>query len=103
MAKIKLVDAIAQLRRELYKANKAGAQEELKLEIEAVDVEFEIEIDKQGEAGIELGFNVLGAEGKFEAGGDLASKHSHRVRLHLKPTLNQQAVQIAGQTIPKAD
>ena len=45
MTKIKLVDAIAELRRELYKANKAGAGEELKLEIEAVDVEFEVELE----------------------------------------------------------
>lgn len=98
MPKIKLVDAIAQLRRELYKANKAAAGEELKLEIEAVDVEFEVEIGKQGEAGAELDFNVVVAEGKLQAGGDMSSKQTHRVRLHLKPTISGQPAHIEGTT-----
>ena len=103
MGKIKLVDAIAQLRRELYKANKAGEQEELKLEIEAIDVEFEVELAKQGEVGAEFGFNVVVADAKLHAGGDIASKQSHRVRLHLKPTMNGRSAQIEDKTEPADD
>ena len=95
MEKIKLVDAIAHLRRELYAANQAGKNEGLKLEIGAIDVEFEIEIEKHGDLGAEISFNVVVADGKAKAGGDLHSAHTHRVKLHLKPTMDGENVSIS--------
>ena len=96
MEKIKLVDVISSLRRELYAANEAGKSEDLKLEIQAIDVEFEVEIEKRGEAGVEVEFNVLVVGGKVKAGGDIHSAHTHRIKLHLTSTLNGERTQIGG-------
>jgi len=95
--KIKLVDAIANLRTELYQAIMASKNEPLKLQIDAVDVEFAIEIAKRGDAGGEISFDVYVADGKFKAGGELGSTHSHRIKLSLKPLLNGQSpVAVSG-------
>jgi hypothetical protein len=103
MADLRLVEAISRLRQELYEANKAGAKEELRLDIESVEVEFAVEIVKRGEGGAEICFNVYVVNAKLKAGGDLDNKYAHRIKLNLKPTLHGQTVPITGVVVPKKD
>lgn len=103
MEQVKLVDAIAQLRRELYDANEAGKNEGLRLEIDAIDIEFEVEITKGGEVGVEFGFRVLSVGGKVKAGGELGSNHTHRLKLHLKPKFEGGSVVAVSGRSPIAD
>ena len=105
MKKIKLVDAIADLRKELYEAHEAGKEHPLKLDIDGVEIEFAVEIAKQGEVGGELSFYVplVEIDGKLNASGELGSQNTHRIKLHLKPKINDTSVEISGETKPQED
>lgn len=96
MEPVKLTDALADLRRELYEANKAGQQEDIQLEITEIDVEFAVEIIKGTENSGKLGFNVLVAQGEVKTGADTNRAHSHRIRLHLRPTLKKENLRVAA-------
>ena len=101
MEKIKLADALANLRRELYKANEAAKDEGLKLEIDSIDVEFAVEIVKSGEASGKLGgkldLDFVVVEGELKGGGDIGSTRSHRLKLHLRPTINGGRLPVSGE------
>jgi hypothetical protein len=107
MEKIKLVDALANLRRELYEANEAAKNEGLKLEIDTIDVEFAVEIEKSAEASGQISgkakfLNFFVIEGGVKAGGEVGSTRSHSIKLHLKPKLdNNTSFDVSGKsTIP---
>ena len=103
MQEIKLADALADLRRELYEANKAAKNEGLKLEIDAIDVEFAVEIVKSGEVGAKLSFNVIVAQAEVKAGGDISRTRSHSIKLHLKPTLDGKNPYVGDTGKPEKD
>ncbi|MGF1455332.1 MAG: trypco2 family protein [Alphaproteobacteria bacterium] len=85
MDKIKLVDAIAHLRKEIQDANQAAQGEALKLIVESIEVDFGIEIEKDRKASGQLNFNVPLVSGGIGGGGGNRSKSTHSIRLRLKP------------------
>ena len=90
MERIGLSDAIADLRSELTRAFEQGAEEALKFEIGAVDLELAIEVTVGGTAKAETKWWVIsaGAEAKGER------SNSHRIKLTMTPTLNGRTLQI---------
>jgi hypothetical protein len=88
--RIGLSDAIADLRTELTRAFEQGADEALKFEIGAVDLELEIEVTVGGSAKAETKWWVVSAGA--EAKGERAS--SHRIKLTMTPTINGRTLQI---------
>ncbi len=95
---IKLVDAIALLRHELYKANEAGSTEELKLKVGAVEVEFEIEIEEREGDETQYGFDIWVFGLKRKTSDDSGNKRSHRIKLHLEPEMNRLPLHIKDET-----
>lgn len=77
-----LADAIGELRNELMSAIDNAAGEDLRLAVEAIEIEMQVVATStvKGEAGGTL-FGVL----TFRAGADHANAATHTVRLALKP------------------
>jgi hypothetical protein len=76
-----LADAIAALRQELTTAMSAGKDSDLRFGLGPVEMEFLLEIkrDGAGEAGVRFGVVTVGAKG------GLARASTHRVKLSLQP------------------
>lgn len=103
MDKIRLADALADLRRELYQANEASKKEGLKLEIDSIDVEFAVEISRSGEGEGKLSFNVLIAQGEVKTGGEASKTRTHSIKLHLKPSIDGKQVHVGATGCPEND
>jgi hypothetical protein len=78
---IGLADAIAALRRELNDAMKLGRKEHLRFGLGPVEMEFLLDVTREGsgEAGIRFGVVTVGGKGGITSGS------SHRVKLQLHP------------------
>jgi hypothetical protein len=94
MGKIKLADVIAELRRELSAANKAGQGEKLHLEVEAIDVELAVKIETSGEMSASTKLDIIVAEVQLKGDGKLSRTHSHTVKLRLKPSMNGKLIAV---------
>ncbi len=90
MQRIGLSDAIADLRAELTRAFEQGADEPLKFDVGAVDLELEIELMVGGSVKAETKWWVVSAGA--EAKGERSS--SHRIKLTMTPRLNGETLQI---------
>ncbi|GAA1264391.1 hypothetical protein GCM10009677_15270 [Sphaerisporangium rubeum] len=80
-ARIGLAEAIEQLRTELGEAQDAGADQQLRFEVTEVEVEFLVELRKEGSAKASFGVLAIGAEGNAE--GKIARGSTHRLTLRL--------------------
>jgi len=76
-----LADAVRALRSELTAAMQGSEGERLRFELDAVEMEFLLEVRKEGggEAGIKFWVISLGAKGGVSSGS------THRVKLSLSP------------------
>ncbi|WP_026929381.1 trypco2 family protein [Glycomyces tenuis] len=85
MEPIPLSSALAEIRREL-KIAKLTSDEELKLEVQEVELELTMDLGevKRKDGGISL-FNVV----SFNGGKDENSANQHRIKLVLKPTFDE--------------
>ena len=78
---IGLADAIAELRKELSQALAAGEGEEVRFKLGEVELEFNLEVKREGGAGGGVRFWVVSLEAK----GGLARATQHRIKLKLQP------------------
>ena len=78
---IGLSDAIAALRAELVTAMTAGQDEKLHFELGPVELEFTVDVRKEGGADAGIRWGVV----SFGARGTLGSSDGHRVKLVLQP------------------
>jgi Trypsin-co-occurring domain 2 len=76
-----LSDAIAALRAELVTAMVAGHGEELHFELGPVELEFTLDVRREGGADAGIRWGVI----SFGATGSLGSSSGHRVKLVLQP------------------
>ena len=76
-----LADAITALRRELNTAMSAGKSDDLRFGLGPVELEFLLEVkrDGGGEAGVRFGVVTVGVKG------DMSKASTHRVKLVLQP------------------
>jgi hypothetical protein len=88
MGKIKLAEAIAELRRELYRANKASQGEDLQLEVETIDVELAVKIETGGDVSGAVKLDFVVADIDLKGDGKLNRTHGHTIKLRLKPSVN---------------
>jgi hypothetical protein len=76
-----LAEAIIQLRTELDTARAAGEGEQLRFEVGPVELEFTVDVKKEGGLNTGIRWGLVSAEAK----GTLASSSSHRMKLVLQP------------------
>lgn len=81
MYRIGLKEAIEALRVELSESIQASVDKSLHFEVEQINLEFQVEIEKSGEASGEISFWVA----KLGAKGTLSSTNTHTVNLQIKP------------------
>lgn len=90
--RIELAEAIGQLRNQLSRAIEDGEGQDLRFEVEDLELELQVTVTKDAEIGgsVEAGvkFWLLGG-GKASAEGGLSegSSHLQKIRLKLKPKL----------------
>jgi hypothetical protein len=76
-----LAQAIGALRRELAQAQQAGAGEDLRFRLGPVEMEFLVEVTKEGSGEAGVKFWVVSVGGK----GSIAKGTTHRLTLTLQP------------------
>lgn len=76
-----LADVIGRIRDELESAQRDGEESRLKFLVERVNVEFAVQIRREGNGRGGLRIGVLTAE----AGGSLSRESTHRIEIELKP------------------
>ncbi len=81
MSKIELSELIVELRRELLEARARGEREDLRFQVEEVEIEVNLATTKEGSAKTGVKFWVLNAETQ----GKLAAETVQKVRIKLKP------------------
>jgi Trypsin-co-occurring domain 2 len=79
--RIPLAEVIQSLRSELMDAMRVGSVEELKFGVGPVDMEFQLDVTKEVEAGTGVKFWVINADAK----GSYTSASTQRVKLTLTP------------------
>jgi len=78
---IELSKVVEELRAELIAAAEEGEEEELRFAVEAVEIELQVAVTREAEAGAKAKFWVLEAGAK----GKLADSRTQRVTLKLAP------------------
>jgi hypothetical protein len=78
---IELGTAVEALRKQLYELTKTVDGEDLRFEVESVDVELKVGVTKGGEGGVTAKFWVLEVGGK----GTVEAERTQTVTLKLKP------------------
>jgi len=76
-----LADMIVKLRKDLREAQQQAANEDLRFEVEEIELEVQVTTAKQGEGKVGVNFWVYTAE----AGGGLSREDAQTLRLKLKP------------------
>ncbi|AUH42962.1 trypco2 family protein [Streptomyces sp. CMB-StM0423] len=76
-----LSDAIAEVRRELAKAEREGERSDWRFRVDRVSLEFAVELHRTGEGRLSLRLGVVEAG----AGGSATRVGTHRVQLDLVP------------------
>ncbi|WBB59279.1 hypothetical protein O7599_27410 [Streptomyces sp. WMMC500] len=76
-----LADAIAEVRRELVKAEREGERSDWRFRVDRVSLEFAVELHRTGEGRLSLRLGVVEAG----AGGSATRVGTHRVQLELVP------------------
>jgi hypothetical protein len=98
---IELREAIATLRQELDAARSVGAGERVQFAVGTIDLEFTVQVGREGGAGAKVRFWVVeaGAEGK------LSSSSTQVVKIRLEPvdTVTKAQVLVAETEGPSGD
>lgn len=81
---ISLVEALAELRRELYAAQTAGAGEQFQFEVEQAELSLEVEFRRDGNGGVKVEVGAFGTAAGVEAGGSLGSTRRQVLTLTLQ-------------------
>jgi len=76
-----LAEMIVKLRKDLREAQKLAAQEDLRFQVEEIELEVQVTTAKEGEGKVGVNFWVYTAE----AGGGVSREDAHTLRLKLKP------------------
>ncbi|MHA4819015.1 trypco2 family protein [Streptomyces aculeolatus] len=76
-----LADAIAEVRRELDRAEREGERSDWRFRVDKVSLEFAVELHRTGEGRLSLRLGVVEAG----AGGSATRVGTHRVQLDLVP------------------
>ncbi|AZM46104.1 hypothetical protein DMB38_09970 [Streptomyces sp. WAC 06738] len=76
-----LAEAIAEVRRELVRAEREGERSDWRFRVERVSLEFAVELHRTGEGRLSLRLGVVEAG----AGGSATRVGTHRVQLDLVP------------------
>jgi hypothetical protein len=76
-----LAEAIAEVRRELVRAEREGERSDWRFRVERVSLEFAVELHRMGEGRLSLRLGVVEAG----AGGSATRVGTHRVQLDLVP------------------
>ncbi|MEV6782215.1 trypco2 family protein [Streptomyces sp. NPDC051098] len=80
-AVVGLAEVIGQVRDELEQAQLAGEGRDLKFSVERVNLEFAVQVRREGSGRAELRIGVLTAGG----GGSAARDTTHTIQIELKP------------------
>ena len=81
MESISVGEAIEALRQDLTDALQAGHEQKVRFRLGPVELEFEVDVERQGGASGGIKFWVVSAEAK----GQLTNKTRHRIKLALQP------------------
>jgi len=76
-----LAEVIGQVRDELERAQRAGEGRDLKFSVEKVNLQFAVQVRREGSGRAELRIGVLTAGG----GGSAARDTTHTIQIELKP------------------
>jgi len=82
---IGLAEAIENLRRELKEATESGKQDELRLLVDGIELELEIEIAREGGPQGKVSFNLFGTGAEISGGVKIGKTSAHRIKLSLRP------------------
>lgn len=85
MNKVKLADAVEQLRKELSDAAERGASEDLQFDVDEIELQLAVEMEKAGGPSGKVSFNVLGVGAELGGEASISKSNSHVVTLKLKP------------------
>lgn len=103
MANIELSDLLVELRRELLEAKKKAESEDLKFDVENIDIELTTMVTRESQGGGKgkIKFWIFEAE----AGGEkkIAEAMTQTIRLQLKPDLGKGKPLQIGDTVDIAD
>jgi hypothetical protein len=80
-AVVGLADVIGQVRDELERAQQAGEGRDLRFSVEKVNLEFAVQVRREGSGRAELRIGVLTAGG----GGTAARDVTHTIQIEMKP------------------
>ena len=105
MTTIPIAQAIKAIRQEIMTAVAAGANEAVKFDLGAIELEFQVEISQgqSGGGGGSAGFNVgvVAVELSGERGVERSKTTTHTVKLTLNPVTSQGGtVQVSAQDMP---
>ncbi|MFF9808729.1 trypco2 family protein [Streptomyces coeruleorubidus] len=81
---ISLTEALAELRRELYEAQAAGAGEQFRFEVEQAEIALEVEFRRDGNGKVKAEVGFQGTKVGGEAGGGLGSTRRQLLTLRLQ-------------------
>ena len=82
VSRMSLAEMIVKLRKDIRQAEQQAAQEDLRFQVEDIELEVQVTTAKEGEGKAGVNFWVYTAE----AGGSISRETAHTVRLRLKPT-----------------
>ncbi|MFJ1870424.1 trypco2 family protein [Streptomyces sp. KS_5] len=81
---ISLVEALAELRRELYAAQAEGAHEQFQFEVEQAELSLEVEFRHDGNGGVKVEVGAFGTKAGMDARGGLGSTRRQVLTLTLQ-------------------
>ena len=96
MSKIDLVDAIAELRAELSRAVDKRPEADLKFDVNEIELELSVAMERSGGPQGKLSINVLGLEGEIGADANFSKARTQVIKLKLKPRGPNGDVQVSG-------
>lgn len=90
MQEIGLAEALKAIRDDLARARLEGADEEIRLRVGSVEVEFEVAMVREGGANGQVKVWVV----EFGASGKLAQTTRHRVAVTLEPQVDGKPIEV---------
>jgi len=81
-SRIALSEMIAELRRELLKAQDEGQEKDLRLRVEEAEIEFHVTVTKEDSIGGSVKFWVFNADGRLKD----ADATTQKIKLKITPT-----------------
>jgi hypothetical protein len=97
---IPLAEAISALRTQLAEAQRQGRDQEIRFEVGDVEVEFQVVVEREAEAGGKIGFRLFGLGSEATAGGKLADARTQMIKLTLTPKTSGRRIDISARSGP---